>query len=335
MLSIGIIGAGRMGNRHADNLTKTNEARVSAVYDINPEKARAFADKHPSARICNSLQELVNSPDAELLIITSPTYCHAEGLQAALATGKPVFCEKPLCRTREEFERLAPILRTYPNFFAIGFVRRYTPEVLMMKRMLEEGKIGRILCGDVCCIYGAFRREWGDWFADYDKSGGVMLDMLAHHCDLQNYLIGKPVSIYAQAFRLPKDEPKPYDYLSATALFEGNYISNMQCSWMRSGPCDTYLTVQGDQGTLKLSDIRGLLFYDLEGNETRIEPDKSILTPKAAIFADNKFALEMATIVDCVTNGKKPLAGAEDAINAMTFCLGMMESAETGKPFKF
>ena len=106
MLKVGIIGAGRMGNRHAGNLATIQDVQLTAVYDISSEQSRAFVEKYPTARIMGSYQELVDSPDTELIIITSPTYCHAEALQAALATGKAIFCEKPLCRTRKELDAL-------------------------------------------------------------------------------------------------------------------------------------------------------------------------------------------------------------------------------------
>ena len=147
MLKIGIIGAGRMGNSHAANLIKLKSIRLAAVYDIDPEKSKAFAEKYSTVKIMNSLQELVNSPEVELIIITSPTYCHRDGLMAAMATGKPIFCEKPLCRTRAELKELAPLILDYKNFFTIGFVRRYSPGCIMMKKLIDEGKIGKLICG--------------------------------------------------------------------------------------------------------------------------------------------------------------------------------------------
>ena len=335
MLKVGIIGTGRMGNAHAESLSKLPEVKLSEIYDVNPEKSEAFLKKFPSVSIMKSAEELVNSPEVELIIITSPTYCHKEGLLPALKTGKPIFCEKPLCRTREDLNELVPLIRNYKNLFAIGYVRRYSPSVIMLKKLIREGKIGKLICGTVCCLFGAYRREWGDWFADYDKSGGVMLDMLAHHCDLQNYIAGQPVSVYAQAFRLPKNLEHPRDYVSCTAVFEGNYISNMECSWLRGGPSDSSMTIYGEKGALKVSDKNGLFFYDIGGVETKIDVDDGILGPLQQKITGGMYATEMAAIVDCVINHKKPFAGAEDAINAMNFCLGMMESAETGKVVMF
>ena len=74
MLKVGIIGAGRMGNSHAENLAKLAEVKLAAVYDVNPEKAEALRKKFPSVSIMKSAEELVNSPEVGLIVITSPTY---------------------------------------------------------------------------------------------------------------------------------------------------------------------------------------------------------------------------------------------------------------------
>ena len=335
MLKVGIIGTGRMGNSHADNLAKLDSAAVTAVYDIDPAKSDAFKAKFPNVAIKRSAAELASAPEVDLVIIASPTYCHKEGILAAVATGKPIFCEKPLCRTAEDFKELAPIVSAYENLFAIGFVRRYSPGVALMEKLIADGKIGNIICSSVCCIFGGFRRVWGDWFTDYEKSGGVMLDMLAHHCDLQNKFLGKPVSVYAQAMRLPKNLEKPRDYVSATATYEGGVISNLECSWLRGGPSDTYMTVYGEKGALKLSDSEGLTFFDIGGEATKMEADEGILGHLQEDISGNMYAQEIATIVDCALTGKPPKAGAKEAIEAMTFGLGMIRSAETGEIVRF
>ena len=121
MLKVGIIGAGRMGKAHAGNLAKLKSVTLTAVYDIVPAQAAAMKELHPTMEIMDSAAALVNSPDVDLIVIASPTYCHKEGLLAAMATGKPIFCEKPLCRSKEDFKELAPMISSYKNLFAIGF----------------------------------------------------------------------------------------------------------------------------------------------------------------------------------------------------------------------
>ena len=335
MLKVGIIGAGRMGNAHAGNLAKLQSVELTAVYDIAYDRSAAMKEQYPSMTIMNSAEELVNSPEVELILIASPTYCHKEGLLAAMATGKPIFCEKPLCRSKEDLKELAPLIKNYRNLFAIGFVRRYSAAVLTMQKLLAEGKIGKPICSSVCCLFGSFKRDWDDWFADYEKSGGVMLDMLAHHCDLQNLFLGKPVSVYARALGLSRDREKPCDYVSATAVYENGVICNLECSWLRGGPSDSYMTIHGEKGALKFSDSQGVSFFDLGGAETKIEIDEGIKGPLQEEISGNMYAQEMAYLVDCVVANKVPLAGADSAVDAMIFCHGMMESAETDRIVRF
>ena len=330
MLKIGIIGAGRMGNAHAQNIANLKNAEVSAVYDINPEKIAAFTEKYPQVQVANSPEELVNSGSVDMIVITSPTYCHAEGLRLAMTTGKPIFCEKPLCRTQAELDELAPMLRNYNNLFAIGFVRRYSASFMTLQQLINDGKIGKLIGASVNCLFGAYAREWGDWFTDYQKSGGVILDMLAHHCDLLNALFGKPEAVYARAMMLDKNEVKPRDYVSATVTYKDNSICNMECSWLRGGPSGVTFTIYGEKGALKTNDT-DISFYDIGGTETKIEVDEGILGPLQESISGGMYATEMATITDCVLTGKKPAAGVEEAISAMEFSLAMMKSAETGE----
>lgn len=332
MLNIGVIGAGRMGLNHSRNLRQLDTIKLAGVYDILPEKATAYANEF-GAKIYQSPEELINAKDIGLIIITSPTYCHIEALRIALDAHKPIFCEKPLCRTQEELDELIPLITNYDNFFALGFVRRYSPNFAKMKEVVDSGELGKLLCGEIRCLHGRYVRMHGDWFADYDKCGGVMLDMLAHHVDLQNHLIGEAESIYAQSFMLNQNEDElPFDYVSATARFKNGFISNIQCSWLRNAPSDTEMTICGDKASITFSDSKGLLLTK-GGKTEKIPVDEAALNIHK--IQGGMYAEEMAYIVDAVINGKKPLAGAKEAIDAMTFCFGMMASAETGKLVKF
>jgi len=334
MLKVGVIGGGRMGTVHATTLKNLKDVKISGVYDIDSLQAKTFTETFGSTSYAGP-EELAASPEVDFILICSPTYCHLEGVKAAMKTAKPIFCEKPLCRTKAELKEFAPLITSYKNLFAIGFVRRYSAGTIMMKKMIEEGKLGNLICGSIKCMFGGYKREWGDWFADYDKSGGVTLDMLAHHCDLQNSIVGKPLSVYAKAFMLDRSKDKPYDYVSATATFKNGYFSNIESSWLRNGFSDTYMMVYGDKASLKLSDSEGLIFYEEGKAPQTIELDESIVGHLQETISGNMYAMEMAVLVDCVRNGKKPYAGAEAAIDAMTFCLGMIDSAETGKVVTF
>ena len=94
-------------------------------------------------------------------------------------------------------------------------------------------------------------------------------------------------------------------------------------------------TVYGEKGALKLSDSAGVSFFDIGGAETKMEADEGITGHLQDDISGNMYATEIATVVDCALTGKAPKAGAKEAIEAMTFCQGMIRSAETGEVVRF
>ena len=102
-IAVGIIGAGgNIGSTHSHNIASYVEgARLEAVYDVNAERARAVADKY-GARIMETADTLIGSPEVDAVIIASWDNTHAEYVLKCIKEGKPVFCEKPLASNARE-----------------------------------------------------------------------------------------------------------------------------------------------------------------------------------------------------------------------------------------
>lgn len=67
---------------------------------------------------------------------------------------------------------------------------------------------------------GMYRREYGDWFTDFDKCGGVIVDMLAHHVDLANWFFGKPERVYADGMLLDPAQKEPSDMVDGIITYK-------------------------------------------------------------------------------------------------------------------
>ena len=111
MLKFGVIGAGRLGNVHAENIAKLKEtagieASVAAVYDPKESAAEEMHKKY-GASICSSPEELASNPNLDAVVIASPTYCHQEGIRAAVA-GQIYFFRKTALPRQEKFSGNAP-----------------------------------------------------------------------------------------------------------------------------------------------------------------------------------------------------------------------------------
>lgn len=143
-LSIGVLGAGgNIGRTHAQNLAQyVDGARLAAVYDINREAAEAVASQYGAA-VLDSADALIAAPEIDAVVIASWDATHAELAIACLRAGKPVFCEKPLATTLADAEAVAQAEREAgKKLLQVGFMRRFDPDYIKMKRILDSGELG-------------------------------------------------------------------------------------------------------------------------------------------------------------------------------------------------
>ena len=325
MLEFGIIGAGRLGTTHADSLSKMDGVKLAAVYDISAEKAKAMQEKYGPA-VCSSPDELASKVDA--VIVASPSDCHLEGVRAAVRAGKAVFTEKPLCRFAEQAEEYKSLLKDFRKTFGIGFVRRYMLKTVKFKEILDSGELGRIRFCNVDLPFGAYKRMPGDWFTEYKRSGGVILDMLAHHIDLANWFFGPAGRVYAQGLLLDPSQELPADHVSATVTYANGVIVNMMCNWQHFGRSGEMMEVYGEKGaltmdgsqTLRLAKL-GVPVQEIEVNETA----QSLGVSNAS--TGNGFLSEMMNFADAVRTGKTFSPGIPEAFASFAVAEAMMRPA--------
>lgn len=146
-LRIGVVGAaGFIGRDHIHRLTTSiNHATVVAVSDLDPEKTQAVADTC-GAKVYTDGIALIHDPDIDAVVVTSWDPTHAQFVRAAIAAGKPVFCEKPLASTLEDCsEVLKDEIASGKHLVQVGFMRRFDPGYLEMKSIINSGKLGKPL----------------------------------------------------------------------------------------------------------------------------------------------------------------------------------------------
>lgn len=146
-LRIGVVGAaGFIGRDHIHRLTTSiNHAAVVAVSDLDAEKTQAVADTC-GAKVYTDGIALIHDPDVDAIVVTSWDPTHAQFVRAAIAAGKPVFCEKPLASTLEDCsEVLKDEIASGKHLVQVGFMRRFDPGYLEMKSIIDSGKLGKPL----------------------------------------------------------------------------------------------------------------------------------------------------------------------------------------------
>lgn len=147
MINIGVIGTGVIGQDHIRRLTHVlADARVAAVSDVDGARARAVASGLPDAQVFSTGEELIDSSSVDAVVVTSWGPTHEQYVLAAIAAGKPVFCEKPLSDTAAACSRILDAeVATGRRSVQVGFMRRYDSRYLAVRDVVEGGTLGQPL----------------------------------------------------------------------------------------------------------------------------------------------------------------------------------------------
>jgi len=144
---VGIIGAGMIGQEHAQRLDqRVSGTQVAGIADMNRDRASHVAAVTSGAGVYASGHDLIAAPDIDAVVVTTWGPAHEEYVLAAIATGKPVFCEKPLATTSAACLRIVDAeVAAGRRLVQVGFMRRSDPGYQAMKQDLDDGMIGEPL----------------------------------------------------------------------------------------------------------------------------------------------------------------------------------------------
>ncbi len=190
-ITVGILGVGRIGKLHADNLVSLPGVRLKAVADPYLE---------PEEWACRGIEwarepdRLIDDDDIEAVLICSPTPTHAELIEAAARAGKHIFCEKPIALDPERVRSTLEVAAKTGVKLQIGFNRRFDPTFAKLRQAVVEGEIG-----DVHLIKIVARDPEPPSIDYVASSGGMFLDMTIHDFDMVRFLSGSEVE-EVQAF---------------------------------------------------------------------------------------------------------------------------------------
>lgn len=326
---VGVIGAGRIGKIHIENLLKISSVEVAYVVDIRIDDTKEWAKNLKVEKVVSDPGIVIHDPNVDAIIICSPTNTHADLIIESAKAGKDIFCEKPIDRDLNKIEKALKEAKGAGVKLQIGFNRRFDHNFWKIKELVENEQIGNVH------IVNITSRDPAPPSLEYVKdSGGIFVDMTIHDFDMARYLTGSEVTeVYAAGNVLvdPKiGEVGDYDTAVTVLKFENGAICTIDNSRKAIYGYDQRVEVFGTKGS-------ALAYNDRPTNVVVSTKDGVCMDKPLYFFLERyreSFVSEMRDFINCVKEGKNPLVTGEDGFQAMAIAVAATKSAKERRAVK-
>ncbi|SEI90417.1 Predicted dehydrogenase [Cyclobacterium xiamenense] len=253
-MNIAMLGSGFIARFYATTLhAQRRKDRIHSVYSRNLTHAKTFAADFGLERYSSTMDEIIQDPEVDAVIVALPNHLHEDAVLACAAAGKAVLCTKPLGRNAAEAKRMLEAVETAGVFAGYLEDLCYTSKFLKSLASVNAGSLGNILWTK---SREAHPGPHSDWFWDKEQSGGgAIIDLGCHCVEIGRNFIGKairPVEVmcWADTQVHPIDAE---DHAIGLVRYENGAIGQFEVSWTFRGGMDLRDEVMGTEGTIWLN----------------------------------------------------------------------------------
>ena len=328
---VGVIGAGRIGKIHIENLLRNVPGvKLNIVADIKiDDELKQWADEMGVLKLTTNIEEIFTDPEIDAVVIASSTDTHSKFIQKAALAKKHVFCEKPIDTDLERIKETLEIVKKAGVKLMIGFNRRFDHNFKRIHDAVVSGQIGAPQ------IIKITSRDPSPPPIEYIKiSGGLLIDMTIHDWDMARFQAGSEVEeVYATGGVLINPEiGKVGDIDTAVAIlkFKNGVLGIIDNSRQAIYGYDQRVEVFGSKGCA------------IAGNDTpntvRIFTAENTSMDKIPFFFLERYMdsykKELQAFFDCLRNNQDPTPSGEDGLQDVLVAIAAKKSLEENRPVK-
>lgn len=325
-LTIGVIGAGRIGKLHTDNLLRMPNAHVKLIAD--PFYDKAWVESR-QLKATKNVDDVFSDKEIDAVLILSPSTLHAEQIITAARSEKHIFCEKPIALDPARIREALEVVDQQGVKLQIGFNRRFDPNFKRLRQAVETKKIG-----DLHLIKIASRDPAPPPLEYVKSSGGIFLDMTIHDFDMVRFLSGSEVDeVFATGAVLvdPKiGKAGDVDTAITTLKLKNGALASIDNSRKAVYGYDQRIEVFGSKGSVEA----------LNNTETR-----TVFTSAEGVISDrpldfflerylNSYLSEIEEFIRAVVEDVDPPVCGFDGLAATLIGLAAKKSLELNQPVK-
>ena len=296
-------------------------SEIKAIASRNLESAQNAANKLAIPKAYGSYEDLVNDPDIEAVYIPLPNHLHVQWAEKCMKTGKHVLLEKPIGLNYKEAEQLLQISKKYPNVKIMeGFMYRHHPQMLEVKRLIDDGAIGDIRSTYSTFTY--FNDDPRDIRNQLEIGGGGLLDIGCYCLNIARFLFGTEPKRVSSLVEF--DPHLKIDRLASGLLeFKEGYATFM-CS--TQSQYQQYARVFGTKGMIEIikpftpePDERATIIFEHGSKRKEISFEPC-----------DKYTIQGDLLSSAILNGQNPPLLIEDGVANMKVIEAVFLSAESG-----
>jgi myo-inositol 2-dehydrogenase/D-chiro-inositol 1-dehydrogenase len=329
-VKIGIIGAGRIGKIHADNIMRSPNAKVIAISDIyaGPE-LEAWAAARGIAQVSKNSDDIINNAEIDVVFICSPTDTHVPLIKQAAVAQKHIFCEKPISMDIAQTEEALAVVAAAGVQLQVGFNRRFDHNFKRVREHVQAGTIGEPH------IIKITSRDPSPPHEEYIKnSGGLFMDMAIHDFDMARYLSGSEVEeVYAVGDVLVDPVFAKYDDVDTAVItlrFSNGALGIIDNSRKAVYGYDQRVEVFGSKGSVSVANDHP--------NNAVVSSAEGVITDKPLHFFleryNDAYIEETQQFIRCIQSGLPLIIDGNDGLQAEKIALAAKLSCRLHRPIK-
>ena len=325
-LKIGIIGAGRIGKLHANNLvSRVKNADLAAISDVYEPAAKDLAEKLGVANYYSDYHKILEDPTIDAVFICSSTDTHSPISIEAAQAGKHIFCEKPIDHDLDKIKKVLDEVKKAGVKYQVGFNRRFDRNFSHVHDVVKNGGIG-----DVQIVKVTSRDPEAPPLSYVKVSGGIFVDMTIHDFDMVRYLSGSEVT-EVSAFGACLVNPEiakagDVDTCIITLRFANGALGVIDNSRQAVYGYDQRIEVFGSKGCITADN-------ETPNNTTYYTADGVMKEKPLWFFLErynDAFIAEENAFVEACLNNTDTAVGAFDGLQPVLIAIAAKESCEKG-----
>ena len=336
MIRFAIIGCGRIAKRHADLLGtgQIKGARLSAVCDLVPERARQFADKYGVPSFA-SIEGLLGHGEFDAVSVLTPSGMHAEHAIAALQAGFDVVVEKPMALTLPDADRMVAAADRAGRRLFVVKQNRFNVPVVKARGALESGRFGKLVLGTVRVRWCRDQKYYAQdpWRGTWAQDGGVIANQASHHVDMLGWFMGPVESVHARGATALVDI-EAEDTAVATIKFRNGALGVVEATGAtRPRDLEGSLSVLGSGGSVEISgfavnQIRHWNFCETVPGDAEVLERYSVNPPNVYGFGHQAY---YEHVVSCLVHGTPALVDGREGRASLELVVALYESMASGR----